>query len=82
MKAIDTRGNFDEEIKDCLKIPKEKLKNVCKIYESDSCCRYTMMNQIGFFCAKNTKLKKMLDDMVKLNQMKAKGDNCNGLKGD
>jgi len=77
MKSIDTRGNFD--IPEECRIPKEILENSCNLYKSDKACRYTMMDGRGFFCAKFTKFKKMLDDMVQTNQIKAKGDNCQGI---
>lgn len=59
-------------------IPKETLKNVCKIGQGKDCCRYITCGPNGFECEKHTSLKKTLDNSV--SHMVAKGDNCEGLK--
>lgn len=55
----------------------ETLKNICKLGQKEKCCRYILCTPNGFECGKNTSLKSTIDENV--NNMTAKGDNCNGL---
>lgn len=44
------------------------------------CCRYLMMSPDGWMCGKpDPQLKKMFDDRVANNSMRATGDNCKGV---
>jgi len=61
------------------KINKDNLISVCKIRQCEKTCRYIMLGPIGSVCVKNTPLKKAIDEMNINKQMKAKGDNCDGL---
>ena len=80
-KAINTRGNLSSEFTDSRKISQEKLDNCCKNKSCESFCRYIMfMPIVGYFCAKNTRLKEMIDKKVEERKMIAKGDNCDGLE--
>lgn len=80
MKAIDTRGKLNDELKENIRIEKEKLEKICKNIDNKKTCRYIMyMEPVGFFCAKNTKFKQILDEKVEDGDMFAQGDNCEGL---
>lgn len=52
------------------------IKSVCKIGQREKCCRYLIMGQDGFECAKETSLKTTID--LRVNTMNAQGDNCVG----
>lgn len=57
-------------------IPKEHVAAKCQP-GTKSCCRYLMFGGEGFLCGKvNSKLRKFADDRAE--QMRAKGDNCEG----
>lgn len=58
-------------------ISKEHLP-VCKMGQGEECCRYLVMAP-GFSCAKKTSLAGTIDTRVFLEQMTARGDNCEGL---
>jgi len=80
MKAVNTRGKFDDIFSDkCLSISKDRLNNICKIEAGDKTCRYIVLGSSGFTCAKNTKLKEAIDKMVEEDKMTAKQDHCSGL---
>jgi CTP-dependent riboflavin kinase len=61
------------------KIPQDHLKEVCKIRKGEKACRYIMLGEKGFMCAKRTKIKDAIDIMCAKGQMTAKGNNCKGL---
>lgn len=56
----------------------DHAKNVCKIGQAE-CCRYLTMAATGYSCAKHTSLKVTLDFRASKGEMKAIGDNCEGL---
>jgi hypothetical protein len=56
----------------------EHVKNVCRIGQGHSCCRYLVMGGNGFECAKHTELKTLLDTRVATETITARGDNCMG----
>lgn len=60
----------------------DHVKNVCKIGQGNTCCRYLVMGSKGFECAKFTSLKKLLDDRVMTNTITAQGDNCNEVNSE
>ena len=81
MKSIDTRGNLIKTISNTQKINEEKLEKICQNNKSEKTCRYIMcVKNVGYFCAKHTMFKTMLDERVGNSQMVSKGDNCKGLK--
>lgn len=51
------------------------LQNVCKPFTMET-CRYLVMDDIGFMCAKLTGAKATIDNQVE--SMRARGDNCEG----
>lgn len=53
------------------------VKTICKPGTSE-CCRYLAMDKDGWDCLKNTSLKSLLDERVKLGTINAVGDNCPG----
>ena len=56
----------------------KRLKEICKMGQGKNCCRYIIADpDEGIVCAKGTSIQYMLDNRV--NEMKAKGDNCEGL---
>jgi hypothetical protein len=80
MKAIDTRGNFDEFFSDkTRKISKQDLHDRCKIKDGANACRYIVLCSEGFICGKRTPMKDTFDGLVLDKQMIAKGNNCDGL---
>jgi len=80
MKAIDTRGKFEEILnRESLIINNNTLENICKLKEGAKTCRYIMLREKSFICAKRTILKDALDSLVAENRMTAQGDNCLGL---
>ena len=57
------------------------IVDVCKIGQTDECCRYLTCSVKGFICAKlDPKLKEILDFKIELGLMVAKSDNCEGKK--
>ena len=64
------------------KFPSEEhAKGVCKPGDGDQTCRYLTMSPKGWGCEKASSLKRTLDERVVKNQMRARGDNCDGLLG-
>ncbi len=60
-------------------ITDEHLIKVCK-YRQGGCCRYIVFfDQVGQFCCvkKDLTAKAKIDDQI--DEMKAQGDNCEGL---
>jgi hypothetical protein len=55
------------------------IKDVCKIGQGASCCRYLTMGAKGFECAKlEDKFKVSIDERVETGQMVSAGNNCEG----
>lgn len=54
------------------------IKNVCKIGQGDSCCRYLIITPTGFECLKLSDMKDYIDSRVAMETMVAKSDNCEG----
>ena len=80
MQALDTSGQMGEYLLDeKRKISKTHLYNVCRYKQGENTCRYISLTPQGYVCVKNSPMKKMLDERVKEDKMKAKGDNCEGL---
>ncbi|MFW6130277.1 MAG: hypothetical protein ACOC56_03760 [Atribacterota bacterium] len=82
MKAIDLK-DFMEDIVDNvqLRIDDDYLNDVCKIASKNNTCRYILMGPEGHFvCAKHTKMRQILDELVKKESIEARGNNCQGLK--
>ena len=80
MKAFDTRGNFKDVFSDdTRKIPKDQLKNKCKLQYGTQTCRYIVLGEEGFICVKGTKFQSSIDNLATKKQMVARGNNCPGL---
>lgn len=60
-------------------IPQKHLTEVCKPGQNESCCRYLANNGGEWTCEKLTLMRAFLDKRVAEGQMRAKGDNCEGL---
>lgn len=61
-------------------VPDGTVKNVCKIGQGASCCRYLVVGNAGLECAKCAPtLKSQLDGRVAMGLFTAIGDNCAGL---
>lgn len=57
----------------------EKIEHVCRIGEGEETCRYLTLSRGVWTCAKlNQGLKRMLDDRVNAQTIRARGDNCEG----
>lgn len=55
------------------------VKEICKPGTAE-CCRYLLMGGNGWECAKlQPQTKAHLDDRVARNDMRATGDNCDGI---
>jgi hypothetical protein len=70
----------DSDYLDCtidkkLKIPSAHLTTVCKLGCGSATCKYIGLSVKGYFCAKNTKVREILDTQ----KMKAQGNNCDGF---
>jgi len=59
------------------RIPNAHLKSVCGYGKGVFTCKYIMFYKDGFYCVKKEKEIKEAIDAQK--EMKAKGNNCNGL---
>jgi hypothetical protein len=80
MQALDTSGKMGQYLLDeKRKISQTHLYNICKYKQGKNTCRYISLTIQGYVCVKKTPMKKMLDDRVKSEKMKAIGDNCEGL---
>ena len=80
MKAFDTRGNFKHIFGEgATNMDIGHVKEICKMHEGKSTCRYLGMGASGFVCMKGTELQSVIDS--KVEQMKAQGDNCPGFGG-
>lgn len=55
------------------------VMTVCKP-STVECCRYLTASAAGFECAKHTALKALLDERVALKTIRARGDNCPGIR--
>jgi hypothetical protein len=54
------------------------IEAVCRIGQGALCCRYLTMGADGWHCAKNTPLRRLLDERVAAGAINARGDNCEG----
>ena len=82
MQSVDLRGDYAEYLLDTRrKIPEAHLKEVCLFKQSQRTCRYICLSVKGYICVKKTPLKHMIDNQVKKDNIKAIGDNCEGLGG-
>ena len=60
-----------------MEIPKQHMKEVCKMGQGHDCCRYIAVGPEGFECCKDDpSMKAVLDKRVP--RMNAQGDNCEG----
>lgn len=80
MQAIDLNGDLGEYLLDeNRKINNTHLNSVCLFKQGSKTCRYISLTVQGYVCMKKSPIKKVLDQKVKENKMKAKGDNCEGF---
>lgn len=80
MHGVDFKGEMNDYILDNnRKINNAHLENVCKFRNGSKTCRYIGLSAQGYYCAKKTPLKKVLDERAKKELMIAKGDNCEGF---
>jgi hypothetical protein len=81
MQAVDHNGDMNEYLTDeRRKIPDAHLHSVCKLKQGENTCRYIgLVPSLGFVCAKKTPMKTMLDEKALSRNMRAVGDNCEGL---
>ena len=54
------------------------VREVCRIGQGHACCRYLTMGAGGWDCAKNTSIRRILDERVVMENIVARGDNCPG----
>lgn len=57
-------------------------KDICKLGQSESCCRYLMIGGKDFQCAKLTLHKDSINKKVENGELNAQGDNCDGIEND
>jgi hypothetical protein len=80
MKGLDLNSEFAEDLNDKSKIISDyHLVKVCKIRQGEQTCKYICLTASGYICTKKTKLKKVVNDMVKKRIIKADKDNCSGI---
>lgn len=80
MQAVDLNGDMNDFFTDeKRKIPKAHLNSICQFKQGKQACRYIALTVSGFSCVKKTLMKDMLDKKVQDEEMKARGDNCEGL---
>jgi len=79
MKAIDTRGSIS--LPDSAIIPNDELLSLCKINNGATTCRYIFFLGNRYYCAKCTKLRTTIDELMKNGKMVSKGDHCPGKSG-
>ena len=58
-------------------IPRDHLREVCKLGQGPATCRYIVGQSEGLCCAKGALIQTAIDQRIHL--MQAKGDNCEGL---
>lgn len=56
----------------------QHIKDICKIGQGVSCCRYLVAGPKGLECAKVTDHKQVLDFRAATGTMTARSDNCGG----
>ena len=56
----------------------EHVKNICKLRQGNTCCRYLVISGSGFECMRGTDMKAYLDSRVAMETIVARGDNCEG----
>ncbi|PCI20155.1 hypothetical protein COB64_02490 [Candidatus Wolfebacteria bacterium] len=59
----------------------EHIEKTCKPGKGKKTCRYLTMTSNGWSCAKYNSIKDTIDDRVSKGEMKAVGDNCDGILG-
>ena len=59
------------------KIPSSHMQNVCKYRQGAITCRYIVFKNDHFYCVKN--VPEIQDQINGIKDMKAKGNNCQGL---
>jgi len=71
--------NIDSPLTDDSIIPDEHLKSVCLYRQGSSCCKYIVYFEKyhNFYCTK--KIPELKEKVDSCGDMKAKGDNCEGL---
>ena len=80
MQSVDLRGDYTEYLLDKRKkIPQGHLETICAYKQGEKTCRYICLTVNGHICIKKTPIKEMIDKQVEENNMKAIGNNCEGL---
>lgn len=54
------------------------LQDICKVGQGEACCKYLLLGEKGFECAKTNGWKEIVDEHWKKTQHAAQGDNCDG----
>ncbi len=72
-------GESESTLTDDRIISDEHLKSVCLYRQGSSCCKYIVYLEKyhNFYCAK--KIPELKEKVDVLNDLKATGDNCEGL---
>ena len=56
----------------------EHVRVICKVGQGIECCRYLLMAQYGWKCAKRMTTRTLIDKRVAEGRFHALGDNCEG----
>ena len=56
----------------------EHVRAICKVGMGIQSCRYLLMAQYGWKCAKLTRARMLIDERVATRRFQARGDNCEG----
>ena len=59
-------------------LPKDHLKNVCKIGQGEATCSFLAFGADGWSCLKGTALEGAIRERRANGTINAKGDNCSG----
>ena len=62
-------------------LSQDYFMNVCKAGQGHNCCRYVVAGSAGIECAKHSSFRTLLDKRVLEENIVARGDNCEGVKG-
>lgn len=58
----------------------DRMKNICRVGQGSTTCRYIVAGSDGITCAKHTELRDLIDSRVEEDTFIAIGDNCEGLQ--
>ena len=73
-----TNPEWSPEKKEIETIEDTYLKNICGLGKGEGCCAFLAAGSKGFECLKGGSLEHTIRERLAIEDMNAKGDNCNG----